>query len=144
MCLRCSSDTVLCQTSQRSLLLCARAPTRVVWTKGGKFSGRCSTAGSSHKREQYGCLADLLRRERHVEEAEAVSLDMPMRPHASQWGALMSSCRMHNDITVLANMSGKRLIELGPQHGGCYSVQFNLYAVNGRRDNARAIRHRDG
>uniref|UniRef100_R7WC53 Pentatricopeptide repeat-containing protein n=1 Tax=Aegilops tauschii TaxID=37682 RepID=R7WC53_AEGTA len=74
-----------------------------------------------------------------VEEAETVLLDMPMEPHASQWGALMSSCRMHNDITV-GERVGKRLIELEPQHGGRYAVLFNLYAVNGRWEDARAIR----
>jgi len=62
-----------------------------------------------------------------------------MEPHASQWGALMSSCRMHNDISV-GERVGKRLIELEPHHGGRYGILFNLYVVNGRREDARAIR----
>ncbi|KAF7073621.1 hypothetical protein CFC21_078574 [Triticum aestivum] len=95
--------------------------------------------GIEPQREHYGCLADLLGRAGRVEEAETVLLDMPMEPHASQWGALMSSCRMHNDITV-GERVGKRLIELEPQHGGRYAVLFNLYAVNGRWEDARAIR----
>ncbi|KAI4989022.1 hypothetical protein ZWY2020_036339 [Hordeum vulgare] len=41
---------------------------------------------------------------------------------------------------LCACTTGKRLIELEPQHGGRYAVLFNLYAVNGRWEDARAIR----
>ena len=51
----------------------------------------------------------------------------------------MSSCRIHNDISVREHV-GKRLIELEPCHGGRYAVLFNLYVVNGRWEDARAIR----
>lgn len=51
----------------------------------------------------------------------------------------MLSCQMHNDITV-GERVGKRLIELEPHHGGRYAILFNLYAVNGLWDDARAIR----
>ncbi|BAF09019.1 pentatricopeptide repeat-containing protein At3g62890 [Oryza sativa Japonica Group] len=95
--------------------------------------------GIKPQREHYGCLADLLGRAGNVEEAEALLLDMPMEPHASQWGALMSSCQMHNDINV-GERVGKRLIELEPYDGGRYVVLFNLYAVNGRWEEARTIR----
>ncbi|KAM0841297.1 hypothetical protein ACQ4PT_059132 [Festuca glaucescens] len=86
-------------------------------------SMRCH--GMEPQREHYGCLADLLGRAGHVEEAETVLLDMPMEPHVSQWGALMSSCRMHNNISV-GERVGKRLIELEPHHGGRYAILFNL------------------
>ncbi|KAM0920225.1 hypothetical protein ACQ4PT_007649 [Festuca glaucescens] len=95
--------------------------------------------GIEPHREHYGCLADLLGHAGHVEEAETVLLDMPMEPHASQWGALMSSCRMHNDISV-GERVGKLLIELEPHHAGRYAILFNLYVVNGRWEDARAIR----
>lgn len=95
--------------------------------------------GIEPQREHYGCLADLLGRAARVEEAEAMLLDMPMEPHASQWGALMLSCRMHNNVNV-GERVGKRLIELEPDHGGRYAVLFNLYANNGRWEDARAIR----
>ncbi|KAI4989015.1 hypothetical protein ZWY2020_036332 [Hordeum vulgare] len=107
--------------------------------EGRKIFQSMRQHGIEPQREHYGCLADLLGRAGRLEEAEAVLLDMPMEPHASQWGALMSSCRMHNDITV-GERVGKRLIELEPQHGGRYAVLFNLYAVNGRWEDARAIR----
>lgn len=43
-------------------------------------------------------------------------------------------------IVLLANVSGKRLVELEPQHDGCSAALLNLYAVNGRWEDARAIR----
>jgi pentatricopeptide repeat protein len=91
------------------------------------------------RREHYGCLADLLGRAGLMEEAETVLLDMPMEPHASQWGALMSSCLMHNNI-VVGKRVGKKLIELEPDDGGRYVVLFNLYAVNGLWEDAKAVR----
>ncbi|PUZ76062.1 hypothetical protein GQ55_1G260800 [Panicum hallii var. hallii] len=95
--------------------------------------------GVEPRREHYGCLADLLGRAGLVEEAEAVLLDMPMEPHASQWGSLMSSCLMHNNI-VVGERVGKKLIELEPDDGGRYVVLFNLYAVNGLWEDAKAVR----
>ncbi|CAN6238396.1 unnamed protein product [Urochloa humidicola] len=95
--------------------------------------------GVEPRREHYGCLADLLGRAGLMEEAEAVLLDMPMEPHASQWGALMSSCLMHNNI-VVGKRVGKKLIELEPDDGGRYVVLFNLYAVNGLWEDAKAVR----
>jgi pentatricopeptide repeat protein len=95
--------------------------------------------GIEPRREHYGCLADLLGRAGLMEEAEAVLLDMPMEPHASQWGALMSSCLMHNNVGV-GERVGKKLIELEPDDGGRYVVLFNLYAVNGLWEDAKALR----
>ncbi|KAJ1279481.1 hypothetical protein BS78_04G160100 [Paspalum vaginatum] len=96
--------------------------------------------GIEPQREHFGCLADLLGRSGLVEEAEAVLLDMPMEPHASQWGVLMSSCLIHNNVAVGARV-GKQLIELEPDDGGRYVVLFNLYAVNGLWEDAKAVRH---
>ncbi|XP_066318614.1 pentatricopeptide repeat-containing protein At2g29760, chloroplastic-like [Miscanthus floridulus] len=95
--------------------------------------------GIEPRREHYGCLADLLGRAGLLEEAEAVLLDMPMEPQASQWGALMSSCLLHNNVGV-GERVGKKLIELEPDDGGRYVVLFNLYAVNGLWEDAKALR----
>uniref|UniRef100_A0A0A9E586 DYW domain-containing protein n=1 Tax=Arundo donax TaxID=35708 RepID=A0A0A9E586_ARUDO len=46
---------------------------------------------------------------------------------------------MHNNISV-GERVGKRLIELEPEDGGRYVVLFNLYAVNGLWEDARAVR----
>ncbi|KAL5212172.1 hypothetical protein ABZP36_023019 [Zizania latifolia] len=120
------------------VVLCACTHTGRV-DEGKEIFKSMQKHGIKPQREHYGCLGDLLGRAGRVEEAEALLLDMPMEPHASQWGALMSSCRMHNDISV-GERVGKRLIELEPDDGGRYVVLFNLYAINGRWEDARAIR----
>lgn len=72
--------TVLCQTSQRSSLLCARAPTQGRLDQGRRKFQSMQQRGVELEphREHYGCLADLLGRAGRVEEAETVLLDMPM------------------------------------------------------------------
>lgn len=119
-------------------VLCACTHTGRV-DEGKKIFESMKDHGVEPRREHFGCLADLLGRAGLVEEAEAVLLDMPIEPHASQWGALMSSCHMHNNINV-GERVGKRLIELEPEDGGRYVVLFNLYAVNGLWEDARAVR----
>ncbi|XP_072957396.1 putative pentatricopeptide repeat-containing protein At5g40405 [Typha angustifolia] len=95
--------------------------------------------GVTPQREHYGCLADLLGRAGQVEEAEELLLDMPMEPHAAQWGALMSACRTYNKIEV-GERVGKRLIALEPDDGGRYVLLANLYAANGRWEDVRDVR----
>lgn len=95
--------------------------------------------GVEPQREHYGCLADLLGRAGQVEEAEQVLLSMPMEPQASQWGALMSACRMHSKIEV-GERVGKHLISLEPHDGGRYVLMANMYSVNGQWDKARGMR----
>ncbi|CAL4968877.1 unnamed protein product [Urochloa decumbens] len=120
------------------VVLCACTHTGCV-DEGKEIFRSMRDHGVEPRREHYGCLADLLGRAGLMEEAEAVLLDMPMEPHASQWGALMSSCLMHNNI-VVGKRVGKKLIELEPDDGGRYVLLFNLYAVNGLWEDAKAVR----
>ncbi|CAN6244662.1 unnamed protein product [Urochloa humidicola] len=120
------------------VVLCACTHTGRV-DEGKKVFRSMRDHGVEPRREHYGCLADLLGRAGLMEEAEAVLLDMPMEPHASQWGALMSSCLMHNNI-VVGKRVGNKLIELEPDDGGRYVLLFNLYAVNGLWEDAKAVR----
>ncbi|OAY80996.1 Pentatricopeptide repeat-containing protein [Ananas comosus] len=95
--------------------------------------------GVSPQREHYGCLADLLCRAGLVEEAEEVLHQMPMEPHAAQWGALLSSCRTYNKLEV-GERVGKRMISLEPFDGGRYVMLANIYAANGRWEDVKEVR----
>ncbi|KAF8653181.1 hypothetical protein HU200_062630 [Digitaria exilis] len=108
------------------VVLCACTHTGHV-DEGKEVFRSMGAHGIEPRREHYGCLADLLGRAGRMEEAESVLLDMPMEPHASQWGALMSSCLMHNNI-VVGKRVGKKLIELEPDD------------VNGLWEDAKAVR----
>ncbi|WOK97083.1 Pentatricopeptide repeat-containing protein [Canna indica] len=121
------------------VVLCACTHTGMV-EDGKKIFDSMKDYGNEPQIEHYGCLADLLGRAGRVEEAEEVLLTMPMEPLASQWGALMSACRIHNNIEV-GERVGKRLISLEPYDGGRYVLVANMYAENGQLEDAESIRN---
>ncbi|XVE68077.1 hypothetical protein DITRI_Ditri09bG0040300 [Diplodiscus trichospermus] len=63
------------------------------------------------KHEHYSCAVDLLCRVGKFDEALKLIKRMPMKPLASVWGAVLNSCRIHNNVE-LAELSVKKLIEL--------------------------------
>ncbi|KAG9439483.1 hypothetical protein H6P81_019648 [Aristolochia fimbriata] len=91
--------------------------------------------------EHYGCLSDLLGRVGLLEEALEVLTNMPMEPKASQWGALLTACKNHNN-TEVGERVGKRLIEMEPHEGKRYVQFFNLYAGVQRWSDAMEMRNR--
>ena len=48
----------------------------------------------------YACMVDLLGRPGCLEEAEDMINNMPAEPDACVWGALLGSCRLHNNIAL--------------------------------------------
>ncbi|XP_022774476.1 pentatricopeptide repeat-containing protein At3g28660-like [Durio zibethinus] len=63
------------------------------------------------KHEHYGCVVDSLCRVGKFDEALKLIRRMPMKPLASVWGALLNSCRIHNNVE-LAELAVKELLEL--------------------------------
>ncbi|KAK1277411.1 Pentatricopeptide repeat-containing protein [Acorus gramineus] len=95
--------------------------------------------GVEPQREHYGCVANLLGRVGRTREAESMLLGMPMEVTASQWGALMSACKMHGDTEVEERV-GRRMVKLEPHDGGRYVLLSNALAAAGRWDDARITR----
>ncbi|KAJ8626448.1 hypothetical protein MRB53_019755 [Persea americana] len=89
--------------------------------------------------EHYGCVVDLLCRAGKVDQALVFIENMPFRPNAILWATLLGACRMHKHF-VLAEMIGKRVIELEPESCGRYVLLSNLYASASRWDDALTIR----
>lgn len=89
--------------------------------------------------EHYGCVVDMLCRAGKVDQALAFIENMPIRPNAILWATLLGACRMHKHF-VLAEMIGKRVIELEPESCGRYVLLSNLYASASRWDDALTIR----
>ncbi|CAL5194362.1 unnamed protein product [Lathyrus oleraceus] len=77
--------------------------------------------------EHYGCMVDLLGRAGKLEEAENFILEMPVKPNAPIWGALLGACRIHRNVKV-GERVGKILIEMKPEHSGYYVLLSNIYA----------------
>ncbi|KAM0951621.1 putative tetratricopeptide-like helical domain superfamily, DYW domain-containing protein [Dioscorea sansibarensis] len=111
-------------------VLCACAHNGLV-EEGIEIFESMKSYGCEPQREHYGCLVDVLARSGRLREAEQVLVNMPMEPQASQWGALMSACRTHNNIDV-GERAGRRSIMLEPHDGGRYVLLANMYANVGR------------
>lgn len=89
--------------------------------------------------EHYGCMVDVLGRSGCVREAYDLIRSMSIRPNAALWGALLSSCRTHGDVE-LAEHAVKELINLEPWNSGNYVLLSNIYAEQGRWDDAEKLR----
>ncbi|XP_071703437.1 pentatricopeptide repeat-containing protein At1g20230 [Rutidosis leptorrhynchoides] len=80
--------------------------------------------------EHYACLVTLLGRAGKIKEAYSTIEKMPYEPDACVWGALLSSCRVHNNLE-LAQVAADKLFELEPNNPGNYVLLSNIYANKG-------------
>lgn len=96
--------------------------------EGRKFFNTMSTEyGIVPEIEHYGCMVDLLSRAGLLQEAYEFISNMPMKPNAVVWGALLGGCRVHRNID-LAEEAIRHLHQLDPLNDGYYVVLSNIYA----------------
>jgi len=95
----------------------------------------CITPRLSH----YACIVDLLGRAGHLNEAQVFIENMPLKPNASVWGALLGACRIHCNIELAEN-AAQRLFDLEPEDAGNYILLSNIYSAAGRLDDAAKVR----
>lgn len=81
--------------------------------------------------EHYACMVNLLGRAGKLDEAYSMIEKMPFTPDACVWGALLSACRLHNNLT-LGEVAAKQLFELEPKNPGNYILLSNIYASQRR------------
>lgn len=89
--------------------------------------------------EHYACMVDVLGRSGRVLDAFEYLRRMPVEPSGSVLGALLSGCQTHG-LVRLAEIVGKRLVELEPEHDGRYVGLSNVYAVARQWDKAKMTR----
>uniref|UniRef100_A0A2N9F6L8 DYW domain-containing protein n=1 Tax=Fagus sylvatica TaxID=28930 RepID=A0A2N9F6L8_FAGSY len=91
------------------------------------FSHMVKVVGLEPRIEHYGCMVDLLGRAGHLEEAEELILNMPIKPDDVIWKALLGACKMRGNIEM-----GKRvaevLMDMVPRDSGSYVALSNMYA----------------
>ncbi|PHU17190.1 Pentatricopeptide repeat-containing protein [Capsicum chinense] len=119
-------------------LLCACAHGGLV-KEAWFFFDSLGKDGMTAKCEHYACMMDVLARAGRLTEAYQFLCEMPMEPTASMLGALLSGCINHGKLD-LAEIVGKRLIDLEPFHDGRYVGLSNVYALKKRWDEAKAMR----
>ncbi|KAK9949733.1 hypothetical protein M0R45_005250 [Rubus argutus] len=74
-----------------------------------------------------------------LEEAVELVNNMPMKPDAGIWGALLGACRIHHNIEI-GEYACSRLLELEPQVAVPYVEMANIYASERRWDEVAALR----
>ncbi|KAL6139116.1 hypothetical protein ACLB2K_064393 [Fragaria x ananassa] len=75
----------------------------------------------------YSCVVDLLGRAGQLEQAYDFIKKMPIEPGTSVWGALLSSCKIHHNVT-LGQYAAEKLLSLDPYEIGHYVQLSNLFA----------------
>ncbi|MQL94552.1 hypothetical protein Taro_027233 [Colocasia esculenta] len=75
----------------------------------------------------YACMVDLLGRAGRLYEAENLIDDMPIEPDSVVWGALLSACRIHQNVE-LGRKVAERLFQMEPENSGNYVLLSNIYA----------------
>ncbi|KAM7521252.1 hypothetical protein LguiB_020214 [Lonicera macranthoides] len=91
------------------------------------FNSMSSEHGIEPRVEHYACMVTLLGRVGKLEAAYSLIREMPFEPDACVWGALLSSCRVHHNLT-LAEVAANKLFALEPSNSGNYILLANIYA----------------
>ncbi|MFS8019272.1 putative tetratricopeptide-like helical domain superfamily, DYW domain-containing protein [Helianthus anomalus] len=77
--------------------------------------------------EHYACMVDILGRAGRLEKAMEIINQMPMEPGPVVWVALLGSCRVHTNVE-LGEYASTKLLELGYENDGTYTLLSNIYA----------------
>ncbi|XP_057825107.2 pentatricopeptide repeat-containing protein At3g12770 isoform X1 [Cryptomeria japonica] len=89
--------------------------------------------------EHYSCMADLLARAGHLDEAHNFIKNMPLEPNRTIWGTLLGACRNYRNVE-LGEQVAERLFEIEPENEGNYVLLSNIYAAAGRWDGVQRVR----
>ncbi|OWM62666.1 pentatricopeptide repeat-containing protein At5g16860 [Punica granatum] len=81
--------------------------------------------------EHYASMVDLLGRSGRLGEAMKLIKNMPLEPTLIVWVALLSACRVHGNVEF-GEYAANKLLELGCENDGSYTLLSNIYA-NARR-----------
>ncbi|XP_076908458.1 pentatricopeptide repeat-containing protein At1g20230-like [Bidens hawaiensis] len=104
------------------------------------FNKMLNEYGINPRIEHYACLVTLLGRAGKLNEAFNAINNMPFEPDACVWGALLSSCRVHNNLK-LGELAANKLFNLEPNNPGNYVLLSNIYANKGLHQEVDKIRN---
>ncbi|KAG0503328.1 hypothetical protein HPP92_003400 [Vanilla planifolia] len=89
--------------------------------------------------EHYAAMVHVLGFWGCFDKAEKLIMDMPFKPDASVWRALLDSCRLHSDY-LRGRQAAQRLFALEPQDPSTYILIANLYSASGRWQCSEKVR----
>ncbi|RRT66385.1 hypothetical protein B296_00026567 [Ensete ventricosum] len=95
--------------------------------------------GITARMEHYACMVSLLGRAGRLDEAYGLIRKMQLEPDGCVWGALLGSCRIHNNVE-LAEIAAEKLFQLEPGNAGNYVLLSNIYAAKGMLEGVGRMR----
>lgn len=113
------------------LLSCKHTKSNSVDTCRRLFLSMGSCYGVEPSAEHYAAMVDVLGYWNCFEEAEKLIENMPFKPNALVWRALLDSCRLRSKISV-GKRAAQRILALEPQDPSMYILASNLYSASGR------------
>ncbi|KAJ1271042.1 hypothetical protein BS78_06G098700 [Paspalum vaginatum] len=103
------------------------------------FKSMSSDYGLTPLLEHYACMVDLLGRAGDVQEAEQFIYDMPIKPDAVIWSALLGACKIHKNIEI-GRRAAEKLFSIDPSNAGNYVMLSNIYSSQGMWDEVANVR----
>lgn len=89
--------------------------------------------------EHFACMVDLLGRAGLLDQAKTLIDEMPLKPCAAVWGALLGACRIHHD-SRLAETTVKNLMESNVEDSGGFVLLANIYNDTGELEGLANVR----
>ncbi|KAJ7974398.1 Pentatricopeptide repeat-containing protein [Quillaja saponaria] len=83
----------------------------------------------------YACMIELLGREGLLDEAFALIRSAPFKPTANMWAALLTACRIHENLE-LGKFAAEKLYGMEPEKLSNYVVLLNVYNSAGKLQEA--------
>ncbi|KAM0866100.1 hypothetical protein ACQ4PT_042824 [Festuca glaucescens] len=93
------------------------------------------------RHQHYACMVDLLARAGQLDRAYRFTLDMPIKPEMSVWGALLHGCKMHEHSNMaMAERAAQHIFDLEQSNAGHYVQLANMYASAGMWGHVAGLR----
>ncbi|CAH9069423.1 unnamed protein product [Cuscuta europaea] len=89
--------------------------------------------------QHYSCLVDVFSRAGRLEEAYCFIKEMPMKPTASAWGALLAGCKVYKNVR-LGEIVANQLFMVEPENPGNYVMLSNIFEASKLREEALKTR----
>ncbi|KAG9457422.1 hypothetical protein H6P81_001930 [Aristolochia fimbriata] len=89
--------------------------------------------------KHYGCMVDLLAKAGHLEEAEKLIQEMPMKTDVVIWGSLLAASRTYGNLEKAAKAK-ECLTRLDPSHGAGEVTYSNIFAALEMWDEVALVR----
>ncbi|EXB31957.1 hypothetical protein L484_013589 [Morus notabilis] len=86
----------------------------------------------------YACMIELLGREGLLDEAYSLIRAAPFKPTANMWAALLTACRIHEDLEI-GKLAAEKLYGMEPEKLSNYIVLLNIYNSSGKLKEAAGV-----